>query len=291
MKSSLAAVLAIVAMMVLGGAAQQPTRGLNIAPVYEGWERNADGSFNLVFGYFNRNWDDVIDLAVGPANDLEPGGPDQGQPTHFLPRRNQFIFRVKVPPDFGSREVVWTLTTNGKTERAYGTLKPDYMVDSVVMMANFGAGGQTGTTPDLDGNTAPVLRVDGDRARRVKAGQPLALAAVATDDGKPRVRPMPPIVGANRMLPNSSNGLRVAWFIYRGAGAVAFDPPQFTVWEDTRDGANSPWAAGWRPPAIPAGNTWDVRATFASPGEYVVRCIAHDGGLAAYQDVTVMVTP
>jgi hypothetical protein len=198
---------------------------------------------------------------------------------------------VKVPADFGSKEVVWTLTTNGKTEKAYGTLKPDYIVDSVVMMANFGAGGQTGTTPDLAGNTAPVLTVHGDRTRRVKAGQPLALSAVATDDGKPKVRPMPAIVGANRMLPNSANGLRVAWFIYRGAGAVTFDPPQFTVWEDTRDGANSPWAAGWRPPVLPPGNQWDVRAIFTTPGEYVLRCIAHDGGLATYEDVTVVVSP
>ena len=80
---------------------------------------------------------------AGPANSIEPGGPDQGQPTHFLPRRNQFVFRIRVPRDFGNRELIWTLTSNGKTEKAYGSLKPDYVVNATVMAANFGAGGQT----------------------------------------------------------------------------------------------------------------------------------------------------
>ena len=97
--------------------AQQPTTGLNIAPVYEGWEPNADGSFDVIFGYFNRNWNEWIDVPAGLANSIDSGGPDQGQPTHFLPRRNRFIFRIRVPKDFGNRELVWTLASHGKTER------------------------------------------------------------------------------------------------------------------------------------------------------------------------------
>ena len=263
--------------------------GLSVAPVYEGWERNADGSFNLVFGYMNRNWDETFDAPIGPGNRIEPGGPDRGQPTHFLPRRNQLLFRVRVPADFGTQELVWTLTTQGKTERAYGTLKPDYVVDSTVIMANYGAGGQLGTTPDLAGNVAPVLELMGEPERRVRAGEAVELTAVATDDGKPRTRAMPPVVGASRMLPMSATGLRLAWFKYRGAGGVRFDPPQFTVWEDTRDGANSPWAAGWKTPPVPPANRWQVRATIDEPGEYVLRCVAHDGGLATMADVRVMV--
>ena len=68
-----------------GLAQQSYATGQNIAPAYEGWERNDDGSFNLVFGYMNRNWEEVIDVPVGPENRIEPGGPDQGQPTHFYP--------------------------------------------------------------------------------------------------------------------------------------------------------------------------------------------------------------
>src|SRR5688572_33323745 len=88
----------------LSTAAQESfSTGQNIAPAYEGWEKNADGSFNLVFGYFNRNWEEQIDVPVGAANTIEPGGPDRGQPTHFLPRRNRFVFRIRVPADFGTR--------------------------------------------------------------------------------------------------------------------------------------------------------------------------------------------
>jgi hypothetical protein len=263
--------------------------GQNIAPVYEGWEPNSDGSFNLVFGYLNRNWEEEIDVPIGPENTLEPGGPDRGQPTHFFPRRNRFLFRVRVPGDFGTKEIVWTLTSHGRTERAYATLKPDYVIDDVVIMANVGAGGQLGTTPDLVGNKAPRLVLEGERTRTVKAGEPVALAAVATDDGKPRARPMPALLGGNRTLPNSATGLRLSWFLYRGPDAVTFDPPQTKVWEDTRDGGNSPWSAGWRTPAPPVENRWIVRATFGKPGKYVLRCLAHDGGLSAFEDVTVVV--
>jgi hypothetical protein len=284
-----AVALTLSALAVVLATAQEPQSGQNIAPVYEGWEQNADGSFNLIFGYMNRNWNEWIDVPIGPANTLDPGGPDQGQPTHFLPRRNQFVYRVRVPKDFGTREVVWTLTSNGKTEKAYGTLKPDYVVDSTVMMANFGAGGQLGNVPDLVGNVAPRLELEGEKTIHAKTGQPVSLVAVATDDGKPHIRNMPALVGAQRPLPNSANGLRVAWFKYRGAGEVTFDPPQFTVWEDTRDGANSPWAAGWKVPAIPADHRWTVRAIFKAPGEYVLRCVAHDGGLATTESVKVIV--
>ena len=92
--------------------------GQNIAPSYEGWEKNADGSFSLLFGYYNRNWAERITLPIGPDNSIEPGGPDYGQPTHFYPRRNRFLFKVRGPADFGDKELVWTLTSNGQTERA-----------------------------------------------------------------------------------------------------------------------------------------------------------------------------
>ena len=29
--------------------------GQGVVPIYEGWERAPDGSFNMVFGYLNRN--------------------------------------------------------------------------------------------------------------------------------------------------------------------------------------------------------------------------------------------
>ena len=289
-------VLLVGVVLVAAGAAGaqvSPARYENIAPAYEGWERNPDGSFNLVFGYMNRNWDKAIDVPVGPDNNLEPGGPDQGQPTHFLPRRSRFVFRVHVPADFGDSEVVWTLTSAGKTERAYGTLKPDYFIDDDVIQNNNGAGGPGGGAYNITGNVAPELMVEGDDTRSVKAGQPVTLTAHASDDGVPQRRAMPPprargLVGGT---PNSSSGLRFAWIVYRGAGRVAFDPPQFNVWEDQRPGANTPWSAGWGPPPLPEDGRWVVDATFTEPGAYVLRALAHDGGLDTVQDVTFIVEP
>jgi len=102
---ALVAAVAIACATAASHAQESFSNGQNIAPVYEGWEQNADGSFTLVFGYFNRNWEEEIDLPVGADNALEPGGPDQGQPTHFLPRRNRFLFRIRVPKEFGKNEL------------------------------------------------------------------------------------------------------------------------------------------------------------------------------------------
>jgi hypothetical protein len=128
-----ALIAAAIAVLWLSPAGSQIIRtGLTVTPAFEGWETNPDGSFNLVFGYLNRNWEQEFHLPVGPDNNVEPGGPDQGQPTWFFPRRNHFIFSIRVPKDFGKQEIVWSITTNGKTERAYGTLKPDYILDDIV---------------------------------------------------------------------------------------------------------------------------------------------------------------
>ena len=283
--------LAVVVVASPPASAQVPsTSGQNIAPAYEGWEKNPDGSFDLVFGYFNRNWDERIDLPVGPDNSIEPGGPDQGQPTHFYPRRNRFVFRIRVPADFGDQELVWTLTSRGKTERAYATLLIDYFIDDTVIMNNKGAGGQGGGAYNLEGNKPPDLRVDGDTTRTVAVGEPVSLTAFASDDGIPKPRTVLTNRSFARVTPDSSSGLRLSWFVYRGAGTtVTFDPPQSVVWEDFRDGANSAWAAGWEPPPVPPDGKWVVSATFSEPGTYVIRALADDGGLMSHEDVTVVV--
>ena len=282
----------LLAAAVLGAAVgageAQPVRhatGQEVVPAYEGWEQNPDGSFNLVFGTLNRNWEEALDIPIGPANNIEPGGPDQGQPTHFLPRLNRFLFRIHVPADFGENELIWTLTSpNGETKKAYASLHPDYFIDDIILQRNSGA-----PTEDwILTNEAPTLELPGGTTRTAAVGQPLTLTAVAKDDGVPervalRSRPQ----GVTTI---ASRGLRVAWFVYRGAGAAAtFEPEQFKVWEDRRVGADSPWAPGWGPPPVPADDTWEVQATFSEPGTYVVRCLVHDGGLMTAGDITVVV--
>ena len=268
------AVLAAVGAPTAGFAQQGFSSGQTIAPAYEGWEQNADGSFNLVFGYMNRNWEEMIDVPVGPDNSIEPGGPDQGQPTHFYPRRNRFVFRIRVPADFGDKELVWTLKTQGRTERAYATLKRDYFIDDLVIQANFGAGGGGGTTPELPENQAPTLDIEGGGERTVRAGEPLELVAVSTDDGKPRARSMPASSPRHpgRFTTDTATGHRLSWFVYRGAGEVAFDPPQIKVWEDTRIPESRPGRPdGRRRPPLPmAGGS--PRRRSPSPA---ITCCAH----------------
>jgi len=272
------------------GAQVQPAVS-NITPVFEGWLPNPDGSFELLFGYMNRDWSGETHIPLGPNNAMDPGGPDLGQPTNFFPRRNRFMFKVHVPKDFGTQEIVWTLTSKGKTERTYGTLKRDYVLDDTSIMSNIGTGGGLSTSPDMVGNKAPVLKVEGPRSRTAKVGEPLSLAAVATDDGKPNRKNMPARLGGDYSLPATANGLRLSFFVYRGQGtAVTFDPTQTETWENTRDGGNSPWSAGFKTPPVPDGNVWQARATFAEPGTYVIRALAHDGGLWASEDVTVVVS-
>src|SRR6202521_6410568 len=83
------------ALLALGLARAQLVQlrhasGQGVAPVYEGFDVNPDGSYNMWFGYMNRNYEEEVDLPVGPDNTLEPGV-DRGQPTHFAPRRHKDV--------------------------------------------------------------------------------------------------------------------------------------------------------------------------------------------------------
>ena len=89
--------------------------GQSVTPAYEGWYRNDDGSITLLVGYFNRNLKQEVDIPVGPANHIDPGGPDRGQPTHFLTRRQWGMFTIVVPRDFPEKQLTWTLASNGRT--------------------------------------------------------------------------------------------------------------------------------------------------------------------------------
>ena len=113
-----AAALALLLVLAQAQAGAQTrftySRGQSVSPAYEGWWQNDDGSYTMFFGYMNSNWEEELDVPIGPDNRIEPGGPDRGQPTHFYPRRNLFLFTVEVPSDFGDDEVIWTLQCRGR---------------------------------------------------------------------------------------------------------------------------------------------------------------------------------
>ena len=311
--------LCLLLASVIGAQSLSYTKGQNISPAYEGWEQASDGTKHFLFGYMNRNWDEEIDVPIGAENRFNVGGADQGQPTHFLPRRNRFVFRVKVPTGFTEKdELIWTLTTHGKTENAYATLRSDYIVDDVVKASETGALGAGTSSPEVRGNHPPTVHIEEVKARSVRVGETLTIISEVKDDGIPKPR-APGFVGAaaggtarqdaaaangqseNATRPNRAMqppsrvtvgkhvGLHHSWFVYRGAGKVVFDPPQIKPWEDTRAGANSPWAPIWEAPSVPPDGKSAVTITFAEPGTYVLRCLTDDGALTSSEDVTIIV--
>ena len=68
-----------------------------------------------------------------------------------------------------------------------------------------------------------------------------------------------------RVTVGKNLGLHLSWFVYRGAGKVTFTPAQIKSWEDTRAGANSPWAPVWFAPPMPADGKISARSHSTSP--------------------------
>ena len=300
----------LIASLLISPVFAQDTyrKGQHVEPAYEGWEENADGSFSFIFGYHNENWDEELDIPVGVNNFFSPGLEDRGQPTHFLPRRNRFTFKVQVPADWGDKELAWTMTVNGVTRIAYATLARDYVVDNVVIASETGSLGAGTSSPESRSNIPPIVTVQGDRVgneivRNIRVGEALTLVTHVEDDGlpKPRTTQVRNLPGESntqyllrppsRVTVGKTNGLFLSWNMYRGEGSVRFDPPQVKPWEDTRTSANSPWGSVWVPPPVPEDGMYTVNAVFDRPGTYVLWARADDGGLFHDQYVTVNVTP
>jgi hypothetical protein len=213
--------------------------GQNVAPVFEGWEPNSDGTISMYFGYMNRNWKEELDIPIGPNNSFEPAPQDRGQPTHFLPRRHKQLFAIVVPKDFPvDKALVWTLSIRGKTERVPGSLKPEQQIDV--------------RKETQSGNLQPRIEVGPDLAAVV--GQPVSLSVKVTDDGVPKPRRP---TGSADQAPNIRAGLHVRWSKYRGTGAVTFGSPAVPV----TDGKAA------------------TTAVFSEPGVYVIQALADDGSM------------
>jgi hypothetical protein len=141
--------------------------------------------------------------------------------------------------------------------------------------------GQTAAAPSSSAAAAgaPTSQAAGDRpATPTAGGVPPALAA--------RLFLSPP----SRITVGKNLGLHLSWFVYRGAGAVNFEPAQIKPWEDTRAGANSPWAPFWFAPPLPADGKITTQVRFDVPGIYVLRALADDGALTGGEDVTIVVS-
>ena len=162
-------------------------RGQNVQPAYEGWDRNPDGSYNLYFGYLNRNLKEEPNIPIGVNNSFSPGPADQGQPTQFYPKRQMLVFKVRVPEEFGNgkERLVWTLTHNGRTDVAIGWIAPFYEFDNTVMRSQR-TGSQRASTPGELRAEPPSVEAEGPTASlTASVGTPLQLGVLVKDDGFP----------------------------------------------------------------------------------------------------------
>jgi len=252
---SLAAVIAVAFAMLLSGLSAPmhgqapgeipitPIResGQSVTGAFEGWYPNPDGTFSLLMGYLNRNSTEILDIPIGPNNRIEPGGPDQGQPTHFLQRRQWGVFRIVVPKDFGSKKLTWTIIANGQETSIPMSLNPLWVVEPFKDAGN--------------GNTPPVVRFETNgasftgpphgiaRTLMTKISDPLALTLWFSDD-------QPPL-----RIGRGAAYAPITWSKFRGPGEVVFENA--------------------KPPADTDGKT-TTNVKFTAPGEYILRAQAND---------------
>lgn len=228
--------------------------GQDLTGAFEGWFKNPDGTFSLLLGYFNRNMKEDLDVPVGPNNRIEPGGPDQGQPTHFLTRRQWGLFTITVPKDFGNKKLNWTLVVNGKSNTIPASLDPLWEVSPF--------------KEESMGNTPPFLAFDpggpyvqGPRPvtsmLTTTMPNPLTLTVWVADDAKM-------LEGAKKQPQGAP--LSVTWAKYRGPGTVMFDKEKPAL-EKVEFKA---------PEGTKVSGKATTTATFSEPGEYVLRVVAND---------------
>jgi hypothetical protein len=220
--------------------------GNSITPAQEGWWRNEDGTSTFLIGYYNRN-EATIEIPIGPNNHMDPGGPDMGQPTVFLPRRQHGLFAITVPKDFGNKRITWTVVANGMTEAIPLWLNVPYIVDPF-------RNASTGNTPPhvrFDPNGQEFFAAPKGIAATYQAmvGAPLTLTAWVKDIGD--TVPDAEVAGRPR-----GDAIKVTWSKYRGPGDVKFDPPS--------QGSKK------------LEEKFSATATFAAPGEYRLRAQIND---------------
>ncbi len=230
----------------------QHDSGQSVTAAFEGWFPNSDGTFSILFGYLNRNAKQELDIPIGPANRIEPGGPDRGQPTHFLTARNWGVFTVTVPKDFGTTKLVWTITANGATTQVPASLATLWEL-SPFKDAN-------GNTPPWIGFEEGGTFVNGPRGQAksltATVGIPVPLMLLVADDAS-----LIPGAARPRTPP-----VTLTWSKFRGPGAVTF--------ANDRPAAEPAQFAG--PPPTEFRGKAATTATFSEPGEYILRVLAND---------------
>src|SRR5262245_46908827 len=264
-------------------------RGSSVTGAFEGWYYGKDGNTYALVGYFNRNTKQEFDIPIGPNNRLDPGGPDQGQPTHFIPGRQWGVFSVKLPKDLGTKKLTWTIVANGFTNAITLHKQADYIVEPYEDAAN------KNTPPKLkfepNGQTFTGAPVGIAAKYNATVGTPLAITLWATDEG-PKINIPEPARGRGRGTAATEPGGRAgataaepggragaaagAEPAGRGRGAGFFNPPLAVTWSWMR-GPAAPKFDNVKP-AIDGndGGKTTTNVTFNAPGDYILRVEGND---------------
>jgi hypothetical protein len=281
-----------------GGVLAEPVTnaGGPIYATFEGWGPLKDGTTALLLGYFNRNRTQIVDIPVGPENSIEPGGPDFGQPTHFLTGRQYGMFAITLPKDWGNKKLTWTIVANGHKNTVSFWTNPPYWIDYYKNTAN----GNEPPRIKFAMNGAEYIGPPKERTVATLAatvGQPLDLTAWAADQpptitfesgaeppaaapaagraagAKPANEPLPAFIGGRVVSvgPAAPGGaaaarerrgdIQVLWKKYRGPGDVK-------IAHETINLENGGDAKKF----VEAKTT----ATFSAPGTYWLRAQVND---------------
>jgi len=236
-----------------------PPDGQRVAPFFDGFYENPDGTITLSFGYSNLNRDRTIEIPLGPDNFIEPKEYDGRQPTSFpiapVPDaggrrdRERGVFTVTVPAGFKG-DVVWTLRHAGQTNKvpgraktgAYGLRWP-MASGSIPPLLRFKADGPPGRGP-AGIESAPL---------QAAVGTPLSVTIWMKDDS---VRDAETVQIKERGPARAA--INVNWYKHTGPGPVTFNPPKSALTE----------LEGTATSAI----------TFTQPGSYLLRVRADNFG-------------
>ena len=241
--------------------ADRKANGDLVAPIFNGWTPNEDGSVTMLFGFANRNREEVVDIPLGPNNYIEPAQFDGAQPTHFpVHNRGGFIginergaYAVTVPAEMAGTEVVWTLKYAGyeysvpgrATSTTYEMSEGERALGSLAPAIRF----------DIDG--AETTTREGITAARVTASvrNPVTLSAYVQDRGNRADYPE-----QSKLL---YYPLTTDWVMHQGPAAPNFERALILDVDRVAEGLSQLSAEDWI--------HVQTMATFSEPGEYIIR--------------------
>lgn len=238
--------------------ASRKASGDLVAPFFDGWIKNDDLSVTYIFGFMNRNTDEIVDVPLGRNNYIEPAQFNGAQATHFpiydrrgfRGIRERGAFAVTIPAEMAGTEVIWTLKHAGHsysipgraTSSAYEMSRAERALGSLSPAIRF----------DLDGDESTDR--EGIYASKItgSVGSPVNLSAYVQDRGLREGYEVESLI-----FPVGTE-----WILHQGPAQPEFETASITG-KERAQGDDGEMGNGW--------SSVQTQATFWEPGEYVIR--------------------